>query len=204
MVLQNEMMGLYNLFSKQYILIAIFTIPFCTQNSVLASQRIDLMSVSPETDSVQITKTIQSFLKWYKINYKNSVNFRLVGTDQNGYYYVDFKNCEKYLKNLKSSSYISEAYIKYWRKYFLEKDQNFKDNPQNEGPPEGFDYDLVTGTQEPDLLYNAGEKLIINILEATNIHAVAITKDIWDHRFTLSKQGKNWKIDHIELTGYTY
>lgn len=161
------------------------------------------ISLSPGSDSTQIVHTIQSFLKWYKINYRKSSEFRLVGTDKNGNYFVNKKNCKKYLKHLKSSGLISDVYINHWNQYFSEMDKNFRENPQNEGPPEGFDYDLVTDTQEPDLLYNAGDQLQFHIQQIEKNHAVIITSDIWNHRFALSKSGGKWRIDSINVMGYT-
>ena len=79
-------------------------------------------------DSTNAVKTIRGFLKWYKANYKKSSAFRLVGTDKSGYYFVDKKVCEKYLKHLKSSGFISDTYLQLWRNYFSEMNQNFKDN----------------------------------------------------------------------------
>jgi hypothetical protein len=161
------------------------------------------ISFSPESDSTQIVHTIRSFLHWYKVNYSKSIGFRLVGSDKNGNYFVNKKNCKKYLKHLKSSGRISDVYISHWNRYFSEMEQKFKANPQNEGPPEGFDYDLVTGTQEPDLLYNAGDQLKYHIQQIEKNHAVIITSDIWDHRFALTKSGGKWIIDSIDVMGYT-
>lgn len=153
-------------------------------------------------DSTNVVKSIKGFLKWYKVNYKKSSGFRLVGSDKSGHYFVDQKLCEKYLKHLKSSGYISDVYVTQWRKYFSDKEINFKDNPQNEGLPEGFDYDLVSGTQEPDLFYNATENLTFTIVKMDKLKAVLISSDVWEHRFTLSKSGGKWKIDVIEILGY--
>jgi len=153
-------------------------------------------------DSTNAVKTIRGFLKWYKANYKKSSAFRLVGTDKSGYYFVDKKVCEKYLSHLKSSGYISEHYIKKWREYFSEMEKKFKDNPQNEGPPEGFDYDLISGTQEPELFYSPSEYLKLAIIKVDKYKVVIKTIDIWVHQFTMSKSNGEWKIDDIEILGY--
>lgn len=153
-------------------------------------------------DSTNVVKSIKGFLKWYKVNYKKSSGFRLVGSDKSGHYFVDQKVCEKYLKHLKSSGFISDFYVTKWRKYFSEKEKNFKNNPQNEGPPEGFDYDLVSGTQEPDLFYNATENHTFSIVKLEKSEAVVKSSEVWEHRFVLSKSGGKWKIDNIEILGY--
>ena len=158
--------------------------------------------ITDREDSLNAVKTIKGFHKWFKMNYKKSSGFRLVGTDKLGYYFVDQKVCEKYLKHLKSSDFISDTYVHHWRKYFSEKEQHFKDNPQNEGPPEGFDYDLVSGTQEPELFYNPSGILKFVLVKAEKFKLVVKSSDIWEHQFTLSKSGGKWKIDAIEMLGY--
>ena len=82
-----------------------------------------------------------------------------------------------------------------WRK-------NFKDNPQNEGPPEGFDYDLISGTQEPELFYSPSEYLKLAIIKVEKYKVVIKTIDIWVHQFTMSKSSGKWKIDDIQMIGY--
>lgn len=153
-------------------------------------------------DSTNAVKTIRQFLKWYKANYKKSSAFRLVGTDKSGYYFVDLKVCAKYLKHLKSCGYTTDIYIQRWQKYFSEMAQNFLDNPQNEGPPEGFDYDLISGTQEPELFYNPSVNLNFTIVKADKLKVVIKSSDIWEHQFTMSKSSGKWKIDDIQMLGY--
>ena len=80
--------------------------------------------------------------------------------------------------------------------------KNFINNPQNEGPPKGFDYDLICGTQEPDLFYNPSEKLTYTIAKWEKTKVIIKSSDMWEHQFTLSKSDGNWKINDIEILGY--
>ncbi|MBK9256699.1 MAG: hypothetical protein IPM42_14520 [Saprospiraceae bacterium] len=182
-----------------FILIGFMSLTYL--NSGLAMSEKTYQPVSGK-DSLNAVKSIKGFLKWYKANYKKSSGFRLVGSDESGNYFVDQKACELYLKHLKSSAYISDTYLQQWRKYFSEMNKNFKDNPQNEGPPEGFDYDLISGTQEPDLFYNPTENHTFTIVKVEKSKIVIQSTDIWEHQFTLSKSGVKWKVDDIKILGY--
>ena len=176
--------------------ISLFSLDYCAAMPEKPDVIID------QIDSVNVVKTIRGFLHWYKNNYNKSVGYRLVGTDKNGYYFVDKKVCKKYLEHIKSSGFISDIYTERWHKYFSKMAQNFKANPQNEGPPEGFDYDLISGTQEPELFYNPSVNLKLSITKVEKNKVVIKTIDIWVHQFTLSKSNGEWKIDDIEILGY--
>lgn len=185
--------------TSPYLLIG-FIYFFSLCNGVAMTDKPDV--IIDHKDSINMVKTIQGFLHWYKDNYNKSAGFRLVGTDKNGYYFVDKKACKKYLKHIKSSGFTSDTYIQRWQKYFSEMAINFKANPQNEGPPEGFDYDLISGTQEPELFYSPSENLKLSITKIEKYKVVIRTIDIWVHQFTLSESKGKWKIDDIEILGY--
>lgn len=169
------------------------------ETTICHSQIISDTHHASNNDSVIITNCIKGFFTWYKSNYSKANDYRLVGTDDNGYYFVDKKVCEKYLRLLKSSKFLSDNYLSAWRKYFEERTQNFKNNPQNEGPPEGFDYDLVTSTQEPDLVYDAVDRLNFKIVEIADKKAVVQMIGEWTFSIKLSKVRGKWLIDEIEI-----
>jgi hypothetical protein len=186
---------------KYIIIILIITFSCHFEACTCFKESQENIGFAPE-DGVKVVKLFQGFLSWYKDNYNKSAGFRLVGTNKNGYYFVDKKVCKKYLKHIKSSGFISDIYTERWQQYFSEMAQKFKENPQNEGPPEGFDYDLISGTQEPELFYSPSENLKLSITKLEKYKVVIRTIDIWEHQFTLSKSKGEWKIDDIEILGY--
>jgi len=148
-------------------------------------------------------QTVISFLKWYKANYKEVNSFELVNyegslNDSTKYYSVNFDETDKYLEKLESSKLLSIEYIKTWQSYFMQCGQNFQENPQNDGPPVGFDYDLVLLTQEiEETLYSIETPKVINVSETSkkSIVNVNITMEL---SFSLSKINGIWLIDKIE------
>ena len=153
-------------------------------------------------DSISMVKTIKNFLNWYKANYIKAYAFRFTTSDANGNYIVDLNECEKYLQHLKSSKEISHTYLTEWRKYFKSRVQYFKDNPQNEGPPAGFDFDLVLFNQEPDLILNAVDQLKFSIKERNKATAVVEVSGEFVYEFELSLIKGKWKIDYISTANY--
>ena len=67
---------------------------------------------------------------------------------------------------MKSSGFVSDGYLDVFRDYFKQADEAFRKDPINEGPPPGFDYDIVLLTQEPDLVIEKGNAVTIE----KNIH----------------------------------
>lgn len=147
--------------------------------------------------------TVKDFLNWYKNNYKtvnqlNLVKNKDVNYDSTKIYSVNFEESEKYLKKLKSSGFISDNYINKWRKYFKEHDEYFKKNPQNDGPPYGFEYDFVLLTQEIEKTLESIDKIkLVNVKESDKNSVVKIDITI-RLCFSLSKSDGKWLIDNIE------
>src|ERR1035437_9904288 len=96
--------------------------------------------LSPKVDTAKIVgRTVLSFLKWYKNNYENIYKIETVNNipsssnyDSTKFYSVNFEGTENYLKYMKSSGYISDKYLDYWRAYFKKCDDDFKKNPVND------------------------------------------------------------------------
>ena len=150
--------------------------------------------------------TVTSFLKWYSANYDSIsriklLNFPAAESGKAGPYSVNFSGTEKYLSALSSSGYISAEYISRWRRYFRERDRNFRKNPQYDGPADGFEYDFVLYTQEIEETLNAAKNpVIINVKESPGTAEVKVNI-MMVLKFYLSKQGNTWLIDRIENSG---
>jgi hypothetical protein len=153
------------------------------------------------------TKTVTNFLKWYKKNFDEISAIPMIDNysieyDSTKFYRVNFKGTEAYLSKLKSSGYISERYIKKWRIYFKEHDENFKKNPQNDGPPDGFEFDFVLWTQEIEGTLEAIDQLKVNETNETDNVAFIEIDISMRLGFYLTKYNGKWMIDAIENIGY--
>jgi len=162
--------------------------------------------LSLEVDTAKnVGKTVLAFLKWYKNNYENIdkietvKNMSATNYDSTKFYSVNFEGTENYLKYMKSSGFISDKYLAYWRAYFKKCDDDFKNIPVNDGPPEGFDLDFVLITQETDYAFEKIETAVITKVVIKNNQAevcLTIDKD-WAYKYELTYDGKNWLIDSI-------
>ncbi|HRI00305.1 MAG TPA: hypothetical protein PK006_04560 [Saprospiraceae bacterium] len=150
----------------------------------------------------EIKQTINGFLQWYKANIFKLYEYNLTAKDSAGNYIVDTVSCSKYLKALKKSGFISSEYVRLWADYFRSQGEKFIISPQNEGPPEGFDFDLVLHTQEPEIVFQDLGKLQFSSQEIKNKTAVievTFPKLGWTYSFELSKIKNKWFIDYISL-----
>lgn len=122
-------------------------------------------------------ETVAGFLKWYAANYDKAYSFELISTK--GRYTVNLEGCRQYLAFLKSSSYLSDAFLDRMMGDFKGYDAIYKKEFVDDGPPEGFDYDLILQTQDID---DTLER--IKNLEPGNIE----------------KNGDTWIFDYLEFT----
>lgn len=152
-------------------------------------------------DTILVKKCVKEFIIWYRDNYKNVNNVRFVLQDSLGNYQVDIGAGDTYLERLRSSGYLSKSYVEVWSKYFSSRAEYFRDNPQNEGPPEGFEFDLVFITQEPELIWQQVEKMKLDISFPEPGKAIATTIEL-AYDFELSLEDGQWKIDYIATMNY--
>lgn len=157
---------------------------------------------NPPKDSAQAVQCIISFLDWYKKNYSSINEKGLSYADKDGWYKVDTIACRQYLDRLMHSGYFTNNYKKLWQEYFTSKAVYWESSPQNEGPPEGFDYDLVLLTQEPELFYEDPKKLSFDVVEMEKDFAVITTTADWPLYFEMTKRKGIWMIDYISSEGY--
>lgn len=155
-----------------------------------------------ESDTTKAKQTIQQFLFWYKKNYWEVNKTGLSFVNKKGCYEVDTAACARYLDVLMGSGYLSFNYKKLWQDYFFSKAEWWKTNPQSEGPPEGFDYDLVLLTQEPELFFDKPDTLTYKVEEITPTLAVISVKADWTLYFELTYAKGKWKIDYISGEGF--
>jgi len=172
------------------------TVP--VQESIVQSNAI----IPVENDTTAIVKSVRQFIHWYKEHYTMVNQVKFIEQDKSGNYQVNLTECNTYLKNLESSGFISQEYLKEWNTYFESKAIYLKENPQSEGPPEGFEFDLVLITQEPELVWNAIDSISINVTMSSNQKAIATMNGDFSYEIDLSKINGNWKIDYIATMNY--
>lgn len=102
------------------------------------------------SDAQPAGQAVVAFLRWYKAHLQDANRFPLVNQRAGKPYSVNLKNGERYLAYLKSSHLLTDTYLNQWRTYFAERNAGFRLSPQDEGPPDGFEYDLVMLTQDVD------------------------------------------------------
>lgn len=99
------------------------------------------------------TEAVKKYYTWYNDHMNELYQFNTVKNcpnkgDTTQTYRVDFDGTEKWLKAFQSSGLVSGHFITSWRDYFKKCDENFIAEPAWDGPPAGFDYDLIWNSQE--------------------------------------------------------
>ena len=103
-----------------------------------------------DTDDIELVK---SFLTWYKNNYDRIWEIGIINMahdEPDQFYSVNIHECHKFINMFRESGYVSEIFLDDWLDYFTKYEQFYKDNAVNDGPPDGFDFDLILLTQETD------------------------------------------------------
>ncbi|WP_461116013.1 hypothetical protein [Spirosoma jeollabukense] len=155
------------------------------------------MPIVAANDRVQAGQTVITFLNWYKTHIQAASRIPLVNQKAGKPYSVNLPNGERYLAYLKRSHLLTDAYLNEWRIFFRERNEGFRKSPQTEGPPTGFDYDLVLLTQDVDMMLAALKSLKINnVTVVKNRATVAFT--LFDaYEFRLIRSGNGWLINQI-------
>ena len=148
-------------------------------------------------DAQQARQTVVAFLAWYKIHMQALNRFPLVNQQAGKPYSVDFKNGERYLAYLKSSHLLTDAYLNQWRTYFNERNAGFRLSPQDEGPPTGFEYDLVMLTQDVDNQLALLKSVKINEVAVIKNKATVVLTLLDAYEFQLIRQNNQWLINEI-------
>ena len=122
--------------------------------------------------------------------------------DSTKFYRVNFAATKQYIGELKKSGFFSNKYLLERQNYFLAAEKEFRKNHVYDGPPEGFDADLVMLSQDysleeldkadANILKKVGNKCIVEIAFAYNDLKLL---------YSLSNNNGKWQIDGIENTG---
>jgi hypothetical protein len=121
-------------------------------------------AIASQPDSSCYPSTIRNFLHWYRQNHEKIDSIALIkdrAAGESSRYVIDFDGVKKYLSVLRSSGYFTDAFLLDKEAYFQICEKNLAVSKQNDGPPEGLDFDLLLLTQEPDLFWQRPDTLSI-------------------------------------------
>ncbi|MDP1814980.1 MAG: hypothetical protein Q8K92_11075 [Leadbetterella sp.] len=146
--------------------------------------------------------TVLAFIKWYhknenKIQKNNLIKGGL--KDTTTFYSIDFTNTEKYLTELSKSNCVSEKFISDFRNFFKQSDMYLKENPQLDGPVNGFESDLIMKSQDYMEVWNYLDRmktLKTSIQGNKAIIKVSFGK-YYRPSYNLTKHSNYWLIDSI-------
>ena len=175
----------------------------CIGDAAAYQQKVSVMEQHDPTTPQQV---IIKFLKWYKVNLNKANNFPFLVKDSAGNFMVNKTASTDYLNFLKTSQCISQKYIEHWKVFFNDKATELIEHPNQSDVPEGFDFDLVLITQEPDIILNkiANRKFkIVSMNEKVALIGVTLPSDkSVKHEFEMYKTKAGWQIGYISSPNY--
>jgi hypothetical protein len=153
-------------------------------------------------------QAVKAYLNWYATHHEEfNPNFiEGGGEDTTSFYAVDQTVAEDWLTRLHQSGHFSTAYVQRWRSYIQSYADTLQKHPQNDGPPEGFSYDLLMLSQEPDTRLTELQKGTFSTRYAgptsATVRARGTQHEGWreglDFALTKNTSGK-WLIDSINV-----
>lgn len=170
-------------------------------------------AATPDTSSAPV-QTVRRFVKWYAKNWESLPQDFILnanGQDSTKFYAVNFPGTEQWLKALQQSGTVAPVYLTSWRTYFRRYDDTLRLNPQNDGPPAGFDYDFLMLSQEPDTKVADLQVGTCTVVHQQPGHAKVEARgprhETWQEGldFDLSQQADGrWLIDRIDNAPSTF
>lgn len=174
--------------------------------------KVDSINKKAENNSIYNREQIdlvKNFMKWYIKNLDTLYKFNMIEGGMNGVendepenYFVNFSEVEKYITELKKSSFLTDNFLENEKQIFIEGDKYFKKNPENDGPPYGFDYDHFFYTQEAfeeDLSNIDKTKYVVNQKDEFNSEVKFFLPICGiNYKYSLKKIKTKWFVDKIE------
>ena len=194
-----------------YILFVTLCLQSCfnKKNDTIIKNEMPDIVVSEKKDNTEI-EVVKKFMKWYLQNMDSIYKFNTIGgglssenkveSDKN--YYVNFDEVEKYLSELKKSGFLSANFLQKEKQTFIDGEKYFKENPINDGPPYGFDYDHFFLTQdafEEDLPNIDKAKCVFKKNDDSNCEVeISLPICMMNYKYSLKKINSKWLIEKIE------
>ena len=168
------------------------------QNSEEGNKAESLTPASPASESVI------GFLTWYKLHMMDLNAYKLVTNNGNETpepgkpYSVDFAETEKYINALLASGFVSNKYAANRRTYFNKCDEALKVEQQYDGPPMGFDADLIMLSQDFELDFLDQVKINSHPGGTDNAHIILEFPYGLKLAYAMSIENGKWLIDDIQ------
>lgn len=188
--------------SIQIVVFLVITIFFSACSPKKSSEEIK------KTDTIipvsQASESVIGFLTWYKVHMMDLNAFKLVTNNGNATpqpdkpYSVNFSETEKYIAALKASGFISEKYVENTRAYFKKWNDTLKVEKQYDGPPMGFDADLIMLSQDFDLNFLDQVKINTHPGGTYNAHVMLEFPYGLKLAYAMSLENGKWLIDDIQ------
>ena len=152
-------------------------------------------------DSATAVRTTLDFLKWYDEHAIHLMQIGLVDQTPGHNYFVTMDSCRKLLDELNASGYLTHHFLEEKGKDFQQKKTELEKNPQNEGPPYGFEADPILMSQELDLELDSLPS--IKIVSAKVFADSALVDFVlnYEYEFKILKEDGSSRIDRILLVG---
>jgi hypothetical protein len=141
-------------------------------------------------------QAVRSFLYWYRNNIDRLNKIQLVDQSPGKPYSVNKTNVAKYLVELKKSGFLGKKFLKSIEHYIDICDANLLKIKQTEGPPEGFDMDMVLLMQDYESDFKLLDKAKASSLTKTKIKFTFASENFLVFRMAQIK-GK-WFVESIE------
>ena len=177
--------------------------------------KVDTINKETENNAIgnkEQVELVKNFMKWYIKNLDTLYKFNTIEGGMNGEenkkaenYFVNFSEVEKYITELKKSGFLTDNFLKNEKQIFVEGDEYFKKNPENDGPPYGFDYDRFFYTQETfeeDLPNIDKAKFVVNQKDGFNSEVKFYLPICGiNYKYSLKKINTKWFVEKIESEG---
>jgi|GEM_PF-4945390 len=113
----------------------------------------------------QAKNTVHDFFIWYTTYYQTLSQYRLIITQIDGHYTVNWPELNKFLNAWVQNPYVSKHFHENIRAYFERIDRNLKISTEKEGPVLDLDYDLFFCSQEYDVNHTFVSHLTYKIIK---------------------------------------
>jgi len=155
-------------------------------------------------------EVVKNFMNWYIQNINRLYKFKTIdGGPMNAKenevaenYFVNFEEVEKYIGELKKSGFLSDYFLQNEKQTFIDGEKYFKENPENDEPPFGFDYDhffLTQDTFEEDLPNIEKTKYKVRQIDNSNVEVeFYLPISNINYKYSLKMINSKWLINKIE------
>lgn len=169
---------------------------------------VNCSSIGYENDATEVVVSdrVIGFLYWYKTHSENLNSISVVKypseNDTLGYYRINFDSTKKYISLLENGGFFSPKFLDNINKRFEVANNLYKKTKQNDGPPEGLEYDYFMKSQDFDLnsdsIISSAKIPFIKINNNQAIVVISFDKN-GKLKYTLEKINNRWLLDDIEL-----